>query len=133
MTLIDEFLAAESFAVCGASSDRSKYGNIVFRALLDAGRKAVPINPKLKSIEGHAAYRSLSLLPIVPDAVSIVTPPSVTRLVVTEAIALGVKRLWMQPGAEDDQASQLARDAGLSVIDDGSCILVALARQRQTG
>ena len=56
-----------------------------------------------------------------------VTPPAVTRQVVKQAIAVGVKVLWMQPGAEDEQASQAARDAGLTVIDDGSCILVALA------
>jgi len=33
----------------------------------------------------------------------------------------------MQPGAEDSKGSQAARDAGLNVIDDGSCVLVLLA------
>jgi len=131
MSSIEEFLKSESFAVCGASRDRSKYGNIVFRELVDSGRTVFPINPTADSIEGHTAFRSLSELPTLPHAVSIVTPPSVTRLVVAEAIGLGVQRIWMQPGAEDDQASQLARQAGLLVIDDGSCILVAFSKQRK--
>jgi predicted CoA-binding protein len=130
MSAIEEFLKSESFAVCGASSDRSKYGNIVFRALLDAGRKVFPINPRAEAIEGHPSYRSLTELPEIPRAISIVTQPIVTRLVVAEAIELGVQRLWMQPGAEDEQASHHARLAGLQVIDDGSCILVAISQKR---
>lgn len=48
---------------------------------------------------------------------------------VEQAIAAGVKNIWMQPGAEHAEASNLARKAGLNVIDDGSCILVLLARE----
>ncbi|MBB3205764.1 putative CoA-binding protein [Rhodopirellula rubra] len=35
----------------------------------------------------------------------------------------------MQPGAEDEEASRLAREAGINVIDDGACVLVLLARR----
>ncbi len=75
----------------------------------------------------HLAYATLRDLPRVPESLSIVTPAEVTRRVVQEAIALGVSNIWMQPGAEDEEASQAARDAGLVVIDDGSCILIALS------
>lgn len=122
-----KFLAAQSFAVAGASRDRSKYGNRVFLALLASGRTAYPLNPLAPEVEGHAAYASIADLPEFPESLSIVTPPSVTRQVVQQAIAAGVQNIWMQPGAEDSQASQLARNAGLNIIDDGSCILVQLA------
>jgi uncharacterized protein len=131
MNAIRDFLSADRFAVSGASRDRSKYGNIVFRRLLETGRTVHPINPSVESIEGHAAYPDLQSLPIIPDSLSIVTPPHVTRQVVAEAIAVGVKTIWMQPGAEDPQASKDARDAGLQVVDDGSCILVVLSLERQ--
>jgi uncharacterized protein len=130
MDSIEKFLSAATFAVAGASRDRSKYGNIVFRALGASGRKVYPLNPTASDIEGHVAYASVGELPVVPESVSIVTPPSITREVVQQAIAVGVKNLWMQPGAEDPQASQAARKAGLNVIDDGSCILVLLAREK---
>lgn len=126
----EQFLLCRTIAVAGASTDRNKYGNIVFRALVSSGRTVYPINPKGIEIEGHRSYRTLQELPVVPEAVSIVTPPVVTRAIVDDAIALGIPSLWMQPGAEDALASLSAIDAGLSVIDDGSCILVALAKER---
>lgn len=126
MKSTQQFLSAKSFAVAGASNDRQKFGNKVFVALLQSGRNVVPLNPREETIEGQPAYASVAQVPIVPEALSIVTPPPVTRSVVQEAIAMGVKHLWMQPGAEDSQSSEWARDAGLNVIDDGSCILVAL-------
>ena len=128
MDAINSFFSGKCFAVAGASSDRSKYGNIVFRALIDSGRRVYPINPKGINIEGHPSFRSLGELPEVPDSLSIVTPPDVTRRIVAEAIALGVKNIWMQPGANDPLASESARDSGAQVIDDGSCILVLLKR-----
>jgi uncharacterized protein len=130
MNAIRDFLSATQFAVSGASRDRSKYGNIIFRRLLETGRVVTPINPKEKSIEGHSAYPNLSALPTIPEALSIVTPRHVTRIVVTEAIEVGVQFIWMQPGAENAEASRDARDAGIQVVDDGSCILVALASER---
>lgn len=128
MNAIESFLAAETYAVAGASARTHKYGYKVFKALLASGRKTYPLNPVTELIDGHQAYPSISDLPVVPESLSIITPPEVTRRVVVDAIAAGVKNIWMQPGAEDEQASQLARDAGVNVIDDGSCVLVLLAR-----
>ena len=127
MNNIKEFLNASTFAVAGASRARSKYGNKVFRALVVSGRTVYPLNPTAPEVEGQTAYASIAQLPVVPESLSIVTPPHVTRQVIQQAIAAGVKNIWMQPGAEDDQASQAARQAGLNVIDDGSCVLVLLA------
>lgn len=124
---IENFLKAQSYAVAGASQDPAKYGNKVLLALKKSGRKVIPINPSAKEIEGLAAYASIRDLPIAPEALSIITPPQITVKVVADAIEAGVRAIWMQPGAEDSSASQAARDAGISVIDDGSCILVALA------
>ncbi|MDV6030762.1 MAG: CoA-binding protein [Phycisphaera sp. RhM] len=128
MSNLQQFLASETYAVAGASTRREKYGNKVFRALLASGREAYPLNPAQEEIEGHRAFPSIADLPLVPEALSIITPPAVTRKVVADAIAAGVQHIWMQPGAEDEQASASAREAGINVIDDGSCILVLLAR-----
>jgi predicted CoA-binding protein len=127
MSNIETFLAARTYAVAGASADRDKYGNKVFLALTKSGRETYPLNPRVDQIEGHAAFASIVDLPSVPESMSIITPAKITREIVAEAIAAGVKNIWMQPGAEDDQASESARNAGMNVIDDGSCILVLLA------
>ena len=129
MNAIKEFLAGKTYAVAGASARTHKYGYKVFKALLASGRETFPLNPVTEKIEGHRAYPKIELLPKVPDSLSIITPPEVTRQVVADAIAMGVRHIWMQPGAEDALASEAARQAGISVIDDGSCILVLLARE----
>jgi len=132
MNKIEVFLNASTFAVAGASQDRSKYGNKVFRAIVASGRTVFPLNPRAVEVESQPAFASIVDLPVVPESLSIVTPPHVTRQVIQQAIAAGVKNVWMQPGAEDDQACQAAREAGLNVIDDGSCILVSLSIERSS-
>lgn len=122
-----KFLRASSFAVAGASRNQAKYGSKVFAALVSSGRVVYPINPSAGKIGGSTAYPNLAAIPSVPEALSIVTPPAVTRVIIEEAVSLGVQHIWMQPGAEHEEASSLARQSGINVIDDGSCILVLLA------
>src|SRR5438067_11629698 len=124
-TKVDAFLSAPAFAVAGASDDPYKYGHRVFRLLLQHERKAYPVNPNATTVLGHAAYRNLSSLPEKVESVSIITPPPVTEKIVDEAIAVGVKNLWMQPGAESRAAVSKAEKAGLNVIWGGPCILVS--------
>ncbi|QDT10864.1 CoA-binding protein [Planctomycetes bacterium K23_9] len=121
------FLAADLYAVAGASARPHKYGYKVFKALLASGRDTYPLNPVTEEIDGHQAYPQIADLPFVPESLSIITPPQVTRQIVADAIEAGVKNIWMQPGAEDLEASNAARQAGINVIDDGSCVLVLLA------
>ena len=123
---IAEFLAGEVFAVVGASNDRAKYGNKVLRCYLQNGRRAIPVNPNARKIEGLAAVPDLASLPEPVHGASIITPPEVTETIVEEAARAGVKRLWMQPGAESARAIERAGELGLSVIAGGPCVLVSL-------
>lgn len=118
----------QTYAVAGASARTHKYGYKVFKALLAADRKTYPLNPITEEIDGHKAYPKIADLPVVPESLSIITPPEITRQVVADAIAAGVKHIRIQPGGDDEQASESAREAVINVIDDGSCILVLLAR-----
>jgi len=123
---IKTFLAGKRFAVVGASRDREKYGNKVLRAYLQNGLDAVPINPGGGEIEGLASFPNLAALPEPVDGVSIITPPKVTEKVVEEAVRLGIKNIWMQPGAESGRAIEIAEQSGANVIAGGPCVLVAL-------
>jgi uncharacterized protein len=123
---IQSFLSARRVAVVGASQDRSKYGNKVLRAYLQNDYEAVPVNPTAKEVEGLAAFPDLASVPGTLDAVSIITPPPITEKVVQNAIDLGIKHIWMQPGAESQRAIKAAEAAGANVIASGPCVLVAL-------
>jgi predicted CoA-binding protein len=123
---IKSFLAGQRFAVVGASRDREKYGNKVLRAYLQNNLDAVPVNPGGGQIEGLTAYADLTLVPGQVDGVSIITPPKVTDSVVAQAVSLGIKHIWMQPGAESAAAIDVAEESGANVIAGGPCLLVAL-------
>lgn len=124
---IRAFLAAGPWAVVGASTDRAKYGNKVLRCYLQKGRTPVyPVNPRDGEIEGLKAYRSLGALPELPRAISIITPPAVTETIVPEAARLGIRHLWMQPGAESPRALALCAQHELEVVAGGPCLLVVL-------
>lgn len=123
---IQKFLDASAFGVVGASSKPYKYGNKVMRCYLQNNRKAVPVNPVEKQIEGIDCVARVSELPDEVKSISVITPPQVTEKVVDEAIARGIENIWMQPGAESPPAVARAEKAGLNVIADGSCVLVVM-------
>ncbi|HJV90243.1 MAG TPA: CoA-binding protein [Holophagaceae bacterium] len=123
---IEAFLASGPWAVAGASSDRDKYGNKVLRCYQQHGMEVFPLNPRATEIEGLKAYPSLAALPKPVTGLSVITPPKITEQVVKEAIAAGVKHIWMQPGAESQAAVREAEAAGIEVIANGACILVVV-------
>jgi uncharacterized protein len=111
-----------TWAVVGASSNPDKFGNIVFKRLLSAGKTVHPINPRLDSLGGHPCFDALADLPDVPDVVSIIVPPALGVSVVEQCAAIGVSHVWFQPGAESDAATARAQSLGLTVIHH-DCVL----------
>lgn len=123
---IDRFLASPAFGVVGASANREKYGNRVLRCYLQKGRKAIPVNPNEREIEGITCVAQIADLPPDVKSISMITPPAVTEQLVPAAISKGIENIWMQPGAESQAAVDLCRKNNINVIADGSCILVVL-------
>ncbi len=110
----------------GASSNRSKFGNKVLRHYQRHNRAVYAINPRSASIEGAPTVPSLSDVPEPLHGISVVTPPGIAESVALAAMALGIRRVWFQPGAESEAAIAMAKGAGIEVIAGGPCLLVAL-------
>ncbi len=123
---IIQFLAAEAFAVAGASSNRDKYGNKVLRCYQQHDRRVIPVNPRSATIEGLNCATSVVELPTEVQSLSIITPPKITEQLVEQAIDQGIKNIWMQPGAQSALAVSRCEESGINVIADGSCLLVVL-------
>lgn len=119
---IDEFLNQEKLAVVGASQDRSKTGNTVLRKLIQKGITAYPVNPNASEVEGIASFASVKDLPEGVGGIVLVVPPSVTDQVVQEALDCGIERIWMQPGAESEEAIKLCEQQGVQYVDN-ECIM----------
>jgi predicted CoA-binding protein len=122
--LIQDFLRKENvFAVVGVSENPEKYGHQVYKDLKEAGYTVYPVNPHIDGVLGDYCYPSLSDLPKKPDVVDTVVPPHVTEEIVKECKALGIDKVWMQPGSESEQAIEFCRQNNIKVIYN-ICIMV---------
>lgn len=113
---VADCLARPAWAIVGASRDRTKFGNMVYFDLRAGGYRVMAVNPNATQVEGDPAWPDLASLPERPDVVDFVTPPEVTARVVEEALALGITRLWFQPGSATLEIIERARAAGATVV-----------------
>jgi predicted CoA-binding protein len=106
----------KTIAVVGLSSDphRPSYG--VASYMRRCGYKVIAVNPNETEVFGERAYESLADVPDKIDLVDIFRRSSEAGRAVDEAIALGVKAVWLQDGVIDNAAAQRAHEAGLLVV-----------------
>ena len=130
--LIKDFLRKENvFAVVGVSRNPAKYGHQVYRDLKEAGSVVYPVNPQIDEVLGDICYPSLNDLPEKPDVVDTVVQPTVTEEIVKECKALGIDKVWMQPGSESEQALTFCRQNKIQVVHD-ACVMVARREPQRT-
>ncbi len=120
---MEEFPRLRRWAVVGASNNREKFGNKIYRDLKDAGYEVYAVNPKEDHIEGDPCFKSVKDLPMTPEVVNVVVPPQAAMQVVQDCLEKGVTRIWFQPGAEEDEAIREAEKAGMTVVAN-ACIMI---------
>ena len=125
--LIEKAVNERVWAVVGASNDRQKFGNRIFRDLRAAGYTVYPVNPNEETVEGHTAYASVADLPEKPAVVDVVVPSWVGQKVARETAEAGISYFWLQPGAESDELIENAEALGLNVIHN-ACAMVEKRR-----
>ena len=111
-------------ALVGASNDHHKFGNRIYLDLRSKGYDVVPVNPKDKQIEGDQAYASIGMIEELPDIVNFVVPPPVAMKVAQEAVELGIKHLWFQPGSESNELETWLKGTNRIKYLVNSCIMV---------
>jgi len=126
-SLIRDFVNWRTWALVGATGNPRKFGNRILRDLRRAGYVVYAVNLKEATIEGEPAYPSLADLPERPEVVDIVVPPAQTALVVRQCRALGLTRVWMQPGAESPDAIAYCEANGLQLVHH-ACAMVEKRR-----
>lgn len=111
-------------AVIGVSENPNKIGFKIFTDLLRAGFKATAVGIRGGTVAGKTVYKSLKDLPAKPDVILTVVPPAGTDKTVDDAIDLGIKEVWMQPGSQSETAVQKAKAAGMEVTENGCFMLM---------
>ncbi len=115
----------KSWAVVGATQNPSKFGNKIFKKLQRNGYDVTPINPVYDNVEGVKTFESLSAMSEKPECVNVVVSPERAMKALEEAIDLGVKYVWFQPGAFDEKIIEKAESAGVEIVYH-ACVLVEL-------
>jgi uncharacterized protein len=124
MNPIEEIIEqSKTIAVVGLSSKPSRPSNEVAAYLQQQGFKIIPVNPNETQVLGEQAYPDLLAVPGPVDIVDVFRNPAAVPDVVEQAIKKNAKVVWMQPGAENYDAADKAKAAGLKAIV-GMCLRV---------
>ncbi|MBN1375304.1 MAG: CoA-binding protein [Dehalococcoidia bacterium] len=130
-TLTDKFaplFQSRSVALVGASNDRSKWGFVMLKHLLEGGfRGAIyPVNANEGEILGLKVYKSISDIPAIPDLAVLSVPATAVLRVMDECIAKGIKagvvitagfaELGETGAGMQQEIAAAAARAGMSVI-----------------
>jgi uncharacterized protein len=122
MDKAEEMLQAKTWAVVGATDNQSKFGYKIFKFMVDRGFDVYPVNPGIKEVYGKICYESLSALPVKVDAVDVVVAPRIGERIMKDCSELGIRNVWLQPGADAASVVQVAKELNLTVVTD--CIMV---------
>ncbi len=118
----------ERVLILGASDKADRYSHMALMRLLAAGHEPVPVHPSLDSIEGIPVFHGLDPEPILADGpidtVTLYVNPAIVGHSADAIIALGPRRVIMNPGTENHEARERFEKAGINTVE--ACTLVLL-------
>jgi signal transduction histidine kinase/predicted CoA-binding protein len=110
--------STKTIAVVGLSSREGRPAQVIPAALKERGYRIIPVNPALTEALGEKAYPRLADVPDAVDTAVLFVRAEDVPPIVEQAIAKGVKTVWMQEGIVNETAAHRARAAGLEVVMD---------------
>lgn len=121
--IIDLFLREKNLAIAGVSHNPKKFGYILFKTAMEKGYFVTPVNPKGGVIDGVQCVESVSGLSADIRNLVIATHKRDSAKVMKEAIAKGIRNIWIQNGCESAEAIKLANENNINLVSK-SCFLM---------
>lgn len=118
---------SHTIAVVGLSAEWHRPSYFAAKYMQQRGFRIVPVNPKYAEILGETCYPDLKSIPFPVDLVDVFRRPADCVPIARDAVAIGASALWLQIGVINDEARQIAQDAGLTVVVD-RCVKIEYAR-----
>jgi predicted CoA-binding protein len=122
MSISELLKTSHTIAVVGLSQKRFRPSNGVADYMQRSGYRIFPVNPFESAVLGETSYANLEAIPERVDIVNIFRRSEFVPEIVEAAIRIGARAVWMQEGVVHEEAADLARSAGLTVVMD-RCIL----------
>ena len=113
---IREILSYKNVAVVGISKNSEKAAHYVPKYLSENGFNIIPVNPTADEILQKKCYTNVGEVDSEIDIVDVFRPSEQVLPVVQEAIKKKPKVIWLQEGIHNEEAEDLARKAGITVV-----------------
>ena len=104
---VNQFMAQKHIAVAGVSRKKQKFGNAIYKELNKKGYNLYPVNPNLDQYNGSKCY------------------PEITKKLIVEAEAKGIKNIWLQQGSADKDTILKAEESESNIISKQCVIMFA--------
>ena len=117
----------KTLAVVGLSANEMRPSFFAAKYMQDHGYRIIPVNPRYDEILGEKCYPDLASIPEAVDMVDLFQRADRVMPFVEQAIEIKAKVVWMQLGVVNDEAAELASNAGLEVVMD-RCVKIEYAR-----
>lgn len=118
---------SHTIAVVGLSADWYRPSYFAAKYMQEHGFRIIPVNPKYTEILGEKCYPDLKSIPDKVDMVDVFRKSADCAPIAKEAVAIGAKVLWLQIGVENDEARDIAQNAGLEFVQN-RCVKIEYAR-----
>ena len=113
---VRKFYLLKNIAVVGMSKNPEKAAHYVPKYLADRGYNIIPVNPTTDELMGKKCYHEINEVNESIDIVNVFRPSDQVMPVVAGAIKKKPKVIWLQEGIHNQEAEELARNAGIEVV-----------------
>ena len=113
---IKEIFSLKNVAVIGMSKNEAKAAHYVPKYLSQNGYNIMPVNPTTDEILNKKCYSSVEDISEPIEIVDVFRPSDQVLPVVQEAIKKKPKVIGLQEGIHNEEAEELARQAGIKVV-----------------
>jgi predicted CoA-binding protein len=120
---IQTFIEQKKVAIVGASRNGNKFGNAAAKELQERGYQVFYIHPDVNEIDGSPTYANLDAVKDQVGSVWVSVPAKQGVMVLQDAAAAGLTKVWLQQGADSPELVKLGAELGLDLVV-GKCILM---------
>jgi uncharacterized protein len=120
---VENFIAKKTVALVGLSRKGNQFSNSVYKELTGKGYTVIPVNPGADEIGGVKCYPDLQSVKDLVESALVMTPSAQVPAVLMSAAENGIKHVWVQQGAESEEAVKVGNEKGLDMVS-GECIMM---------